>query len=228
MKVSTVFASSLLVLSLAVTMPASAQHDRDDHEHGRGEHGNGRQEHGNPHRASQPERHEERAERRDVRHDGRAERREDRHDDQRWSRDERREQGRAHYQPVDRPERRDFDHGRPRDIWQRNRAEHWEHEHHNWRERGGYRGYRIPEERFRAHFGRGHWFRVHSVPVIVVERYPRFQYAGFWFTLVDPWPETWSARWYETDDVYVDYINDGYYMCNRSHPGVFIAVNVSM
>ena len=218
MKVSTLFASSLLVVSLAVSMPASAQHGRDD-DHGKGRSEHGREARGNPHRDNSSERHEERAERRDVRHD-----------EQRWSRDnDRRDRGGAHYQPVDHPEhRRDFDHGRPRDIWQRNRAEHWEHEHHNWRERGGYHGYRIPEARFRTHFGRGHWFRVHSVPVIVVERYPRFQYAGFWFTLVDPWPESWSERWYETDDVYVDYVNDGYYMCNRRHPGVFIAVNVSL
>lgn len=118
-------------------------------------------------------------------------------------------------------------HSRPRDVWQGHRAQHWQREHHTWRERGGYRGYRIPEDRFRAHFGRGHWFRVHSVPIIVVDGYPRFQYEGFWFSLVDPWPEYWSRTWYETDDVYVDYVNDGYYMYNRRHPGIAIAVNVS-
>jgi hypothetical protein len=118
-------------------------------------------------------------------------------------------------------------HSRSRDVWQGHRAQHWEREHHTWRERGGYRGYRIPEDRFREHFGRGHWFRVRSVPIIVVEGYPRFQYGGFWFTLVDPWPEYWSRTWYETDDVYIDYVNDGYYMYNRRHPGVAIAVNVS-
>lgn len=118
-------------------------------------------------------------------------------------------------------------HSRPRDVWQDHRAQHWQREHHTWRERGGYRGYRIPEDRFRAHFGRGHWFRVHSVPIIVVDGYPRFQYEGFWFSLVDPWPEYWSRTWYETDDVYVDYVNDGYYMSNRRHPGIAIAVNVS-
>lgn len=113
------------------------------------------------------------------------------------------------------------------DVWGGHRAKNWQHEHRTWRERGGYRGYRIPQDRFRAHFGRGHWFRVHSAPVLVVGGYPRFQYAGFWFSVVDPWPEYWSPRWYETDDVYVDYVNDGYYMCNRRHPGVAIAVNVS-
>src|SRR5437588_64207 len=95
-------------------------------------------------------------------------------------------------------------HSRPRDVWEDHRAQHWQREHHSWRERGGYRGYRIPEDRFRAHFGRGHWFRVHSVPIIVVDGHPRFQYAGFWVSLVDPWPEYWSRTWYETNDVYVD------------------------
>src|ERR1700687_1371524 len=114
------------------------------------------------------------------------------------------------------------------DIWQRQRAHDWQREHRPWHERGGYHGYRIPDDRFRAHFGRGHWFRVHDVPVVVVEGSPRFQFGGFWFGVVDPCPETWSPVWYRTDDVYVDYVNDGYYMFNRQHPGVAIAVNVSL
>ena len=114
------------------------------------------------------------------------------------------------------------------DVWQRQRAHDWQREHRPWRERGGYHGYRIPEDRFRAHFGRGHWFRVHDVPVVVVEGSPRFQFGGFWFGVVDPCPETWSPVWYRTDDVYVDYVNDGYYMFNRQHPGIAIAVNVSL
>ena len=45
-------------------------------------------------------------------------------------------------------------------------------------------------------------------------------------TLVDPWPEYWSDRWYETDDVYIDYNEGGYYLVNRRRPGDRIAVNV--
>ena len=114
------------------------------------------------------------------------------------------------------------------DIWQRQRAHDWQREHHPWHERGGYHGYRIPDDRFRAHFGRRHWFRVHEVPVVVVEGYPRFQFGGYWFSVVDPCPETWSPVWYRTEDVYVDYVNDGYYMYNRQHPGIAIAINVSL
>ena len=123
--------------------------------------------------------------------------------------------------------RREPDQHIRRDVWQDHRAKHWQGEHRGWRERGGYRGYRIPQDRFRAHFGRAHCFRVHRNPIIVVNGYPRFQYVGFWFSLVDPWPEYWSRTWYETDDVYVDYVNDGYYLYNRRDPKVAIAVNVS-
>ena len=114
------------------------------------------------------------------------------------------------------------------DIWQRQRVHDWQREHHPWHERGGYHGYRIPEDHFRAYFGRGHWFRVHDVPVVVVQGAPRFQFGGFWFDVVDPCPDTWSPVWYRTDEVYVDYVNDGYYMYNRRHPGIAIAVNVSL
>ncbi len=60
--------------------------------------------------------------------------------------------------------------------------------------------------------------------------YPRFQYGGFSFMLVDPWPASWSEDWYATDDVYVDYddYNDGYYLYNRRHPGFGLALTVVM
>ena len=113
-------------------------------------------------------------------------------------------------------------------VWQQHRARQWQREHRTWQQRGGYRGYRIPHDRFAVYFGREHRFRVHTLPIVVFEGRPRFQCHGFWFTLIDPWPEYWSANWYETDDVYVDYVHDGYYMYNSRHPGVAIAVNISM
>jgi hypothetical protein len=47
-----------------------------------------------------------------------------------------------------------------------------------------------------------------------------YEKNGFWFSLVDLWPEYWSDNWYENDDVYVDYAGDGYYLYNRSYPGI--------
>ncbi len=113
-------------------------------------------------------------------------------------------------------------------VWQQRRAQDWKYEHRGWQQRGGYRGYRIPHDRFIVYFGREHRFRLHTLPVVVVAGHPRFRCHGFWFTLVDPWPEYWSVNWYETDDVYVEYVHDGYYMYNSRHPGVAIAVSVSL
>jgi hypothetical protein len=55
---------------------------------------------------------------------------------------------------------------------------------------------------------------------------PRFQYGGYWFSFVDPWPEYWSNDWYDNDDVYIDYSGDGYYLYNRRHPGDRLAIRV--
>ena len=57
--------------------------------------------------------------------------------------------------------------------------------------------------------------------------YPRFAYGGFSFMLVDPWPEFWAPNWYATDDVYIGY-DGGYYLYNRMHPGVGVAVSVAL
>jgi hypothetical protein len=79
---------------------------------------------------------------------------------------------------------------------------------------------RIPDDRFRSNFGRGHEFRIESPRM--VGGYSRFQYGGYWFGFVEPWP----AGWYYTDDVYVDYIGNGYYLYNPSYPGARIAISV--
>ncbi len=78
---------------------------------------------------------------------------------------------------------------------------------------------RIPDDRFRASFGRQHTFHVNRSDF---EGSRRFQYGGFWFNVVDPWP----VGWLYTDNVYVDYINGGYFLCNPVHPGVYISINI--
>jgi hypothetical protein len=77
---------------------------------------------------------------------------------------------------------------------------------------------RIPEEHFRASFGEGHRFVI-SQPVMV-GGYSRFQYSGFWFGFVEPWPE----GWYYSDDVYVDYVDGDYFLFNPFYPGVRVAI----
>lgn len=83
-------------------------------------------------------------------------------------------------------------------------------------------GGRIPDDHFRAHFGREHHFRV-SRPTIIEGR-PRFQYSGYWFEILDPWPAGWSYD----DDCYIDYVDDGYYLFDPRYPGVRIAIVVTM
>jgi hypothetical protein len=81
-------------------------------------------------------------------------------------------------------------------------------------------GGRIPDDRFRASFGSGHTFHVNRAEFAGGSR--RFQYGGYWFAMVNPWP----VAWLYTDDVYVDYINGGYFLCDPVHPGVFLSINV--
>ncbi|MGB6835195.1 MAG: cell envelope integrity protein TolA, partial [Candidatus Acidiferrum sp.] len=79
---------------------------------------------------------------------------------------------------------------------------------------------RIPEARFRSNFGRGHEF--HMGNPVLVGGYSRFQYGGFWFGFVQPWP----TGWYYTDDVYIDYVDGGYYMFDPYYPGARFAISV--
>ena len=79
-------------------------------------------------------------------------------------------------------------------------------------------GGRIPDDRFKANFGKQHTFRVSQDNY----RNRRFQYGGYSFGFVDPWP----SNWLYTQNVYVIEINGVYYLCNPTYPGVNIALSV--
>ncbi len=108
------------------------------------------------------------------------------------------------------------------------RATSWSTQHRTWQQRGGYTGYRIPDDRFSLYFGPSHFFRISSLPLLFVGGYLRFQYDGYWVTFVDPWPEDWPPTWYETDNIYVEFVDGGYYVCDQNYPGIAIAVTISM
>jgi hypothetical protein len=74
---------------------------------------------------------------------------------------------------------------------------------------------RIPEPDFRAHFGRGHRFAPGRIEVY--QGRPQFNYGGYVFALVEPWPAAWA---YDTDDYYIDYVDDDYWLYSFDHPGV--------
>jgi len=82
-------------------------------------------------------------------------------------------------------------------------------------------GQRIPDDRYRANFGREHSFRVSHNDY---DRDRRFQYGGYWFSFVDVWP----SNWLYTQDVFVVEIDGMYYLCNPMYPGVNIALRVAL
>jgi hypothetical protein len=79
---------------------------------------------------------------------------------------------------------------------------------------------RIPDDKFRAHFGRQHTLVINKTTI--VNGQPRFQYSGYWFTIVDPWPVGWAY----TDQCYIDYIDGEYFLFDLLHPGVQVAITV--
>jgi hypothetical protein len=83
------------------------------------------------------------------------------------------------------------------------------------------KGGHIPDEKYRAQFGREHHFNARSV---IVRGQPRFQYGGYTFEIIDAWP----AEWVDTDDYYIEYIDGNYYLIDLLHPDVRIAVFVAM
>jgi hypothetical protein len=113
-------------------------------------------------------------------------------------------------------------------AWQKHGSQNWASDHRTWQQRGGYHGYRIPDDRFRGSFGPSHDFRISGLPILVVGGFPRFQYQGYWFSPVDPWPSDWGNDWYDNDDVYVNYVDNGYYLYNSRYPDVAIAINISL
>ncbi len=57
---------------------------------------------------------------------------------------------------------------------------------------------------------------------IMVGGMASFQFGGFWFGIVDPWP----AVWLYSDPVYVDYVDGGYFLFDQLHPDMSVAVSV--
>jgi len=93
-------------------------------------------------------------------------------------------------------------------------------QHEQQAQRASADNHRIPDDRFRANFGREHVFVINR-PVII-EGQPRFQYGGYWFGFSQPWP----VGWLYTDNVYVDYVDGGYFLYNPFHPGIRVVIIV--
>ncbi|MGO8795233.1 MAG: hypothetical protein ACLQLC_10455 [Candidatus Sulfotelmatobacter sp.] len=83
----------------------------------------------------------------------------------------------------------------------------------------GGKGGHIPDDKFKAHFGRSHTF---TAKTVIVQGQPQFSYGGYSFELVDAWPVGWAY----TDECYIDYIDGEYFLFDLLHPGVRVAVFV--
>ena len=140
--------------------------------------------------------------------------------DHRGDKDRHEDHGRGHGDHG--RDRHDFDHGRDhgrgehRDFREDRRDDH----HFEREEHEGHHYGRISDEHYHRYFGREHRFRIHRP--LIIAGHPRFQYGGYWFVIGQPLPRGWRYD----DDVYVDYIDGGYYMCSPAHPHVRIVLNI--
>ncbi|HJU83738.1 MAG TPA: hypothetical protein VJ600_05985 [Holophagaceae bacterium] len=112
----------------------------------------------------------------------------------------------------------------PHNSWIEHRSRDWQGEHRTWAQRGGYGGYYIPRDRFYAYYGPRHLFRFRPAMYM---GYPRFWYGPYTFLIVDPWPWDWDEAWYDDGDCYIDFVDDGYYLFNRRHPGIGLAITIT-
>jgi hypothetical protein len=108
-----------------------------------------------------------------------------------------------------------------REKQERKEAKHMQHQrqHAVAGNHGNHYG-RIPDDRYRAHFGHEHEFRMARFRT--VEGYNRFAYNGYTFGFVQPWPDEWRRN----DNVYVEYVEGGYFLCNPRYPGVRITLTI--
>ena len=82
---------------------------------------------------------------------------------------------------------------------------------------GGSHG-RISDDHYASNFGSGHRFHVSRGDF----DNRRFEYGGYSFGFIDPWPGVWGY----SDDVYVVFVDGGYYMYDPIHPGMRISINI--
>jgi len=82
----------------------------------------------------------------------------------------------------------------------------------------------IPDAHFRANFGRQHTFAANRVisQTTVVAGQTQFVYVGYTFIILDPWPSAWLF----SDDCYIDFMDDDYFLFDASHPGLRVALFV--
>src|SRR5271165_1688323 len=231
MKAFATLGTAVLLLSLGTIVPAFAQHEQEEAKPEQKQ----QQEHAQPQQHAQPQPQPQQAKQQNQNKQAQQQQANQQSQNKQvqqqhaQQQNQNNQQQQARQQNVQQPAQHTQEQQRDQQAaWQGHRSENWQSDHRTWEQRGGYNGYRIPDDRYNGYFGRDHGFVIYSQPYMVVGGFPRFQYGGYWFALVDPWPSYWANNWYQTDNVYVVYANNGYYMYNQRYPGVGIAINVSL
>ena len=130
------------------------------------------------------------------------------------------EQQHAQQQKQQEQNKQQQQHAQQQKQQEQNKQQHAQQQKQQDQRAGARGGGRIPEDRYRANFGREHTFRVSQADY----RGRRFHYGGYWFGFVDPWP----SNWLYTQNVYVVDMNGVYYLCNPMYPGVNIALSFTL
>jgi uncharacterized iron-regulated membrane protein len=86
--------------------------------------------------------------------------------------------------------------------------------------RGGGQHGRISNANYSSHFGHEHSF--HMGHPRMMGGYNRFEYGGYSFGYNQGWPVGWGYN----DDLYVEYIDGAYFLCDLRFPGVQITLNM--
>lgn len=120
---------------------------------------------------------------------------------------------------------RDDRHGDRAPI-ERHDTRNWNQNGYHWgrgNPRGHWDGRHFDHDYFVGHWGYGHSFYWGHCNWYGQRFYPGsyFWYGGAYFVIVDEIP----PYWYD-DEVYVDFVDDGYWLINPQYPGVRFSVNV--
>ena len=84
----------------------------------------------------------------------------------------------------------------------------------------------IPDAKSKASFGKQHTFpakRVITNTTVIVPNQTQFVFEGYTFIFLDPWPEDWLF----TDDCYIEYVDDEYFLFDNLHPGIRVGLFVA-
>jgi outer membrane biosynthesis protein TonB len=199
MKLVGAISTAVLSLSLGVGVPAYAQQEQQEQQEEKGKPAAGKDRQAQPEKTAQPEEKNARQQESNTKPQ------EKNAQQQNNSKQERTAQQQGNNKEENKPQEQ-----HAKETRSSNQQDH----------ASGKSGGRIPEDRYKANFGRDHRFHVTEGNY----RDRRFQYGGYSFGFVDAWP----GNWLYTQDVYVVEINGVYYLCNASYPGVNLELSFNL